>query len=556
MKKRILILLTIIVLLGAWLRFWQLASHPVSLSIDEVAIGYNAYSILKTARDEHGEFLPLAFRSIGDYKPPVLVYLMVPSIAIFGLNEFGVRFPMALVGTLTIIFVYLLTYQLTKNKVISLIASFSVAISPWHIQFSRASFEAILSLFFMIVGVWLFLRSIEQEGRLLWLSTILLLLAMYSYHAERLIVPILVLGLVLIFRKELWRCKKRTLIAIFVGLIFSLPLFYLLLNPAGQTRAVSTFLNKDFLISSQLHQSGERLSLVQKILDNNLLILGNFWLKRYLDYWDLRFLFFKGIKLTLPNFPDIGLFHLFEIIPFLIGIWLVFIDKKIFVGKQKAVFVFLLLVGPLAASLSNNEQHALRSLTTIPMPQILVGIGGFWLFNWLKRKDFFKKIFFHFLILIALVGSLIYYMDIYYLHFPIHFSEFWDYGMKEIASYAWEHRDRYEEIVIDPVFGTEGPFTYGTPYLYVLFYSQYDPYLFQNSSRKLTEGRDSVNFDKFTFRPINWPEDKKREKSLFIGSPWSLPLEELSPKQILKTITFKNGVTGFLIVETEKNSRR
>jgi len=549
MKKRILILLTIIVLLGGCLRFWQLVNHPVSLSIDEVAIGYNAYSILKTAHDEHGEFLPLAFRSVGDYKPPVLIYLMVPSIAIFGLNEFGVRLPMALVGTLTIIFVYLLTHQLTKNKIVSLIASFSIAISPWHIQFSRASFEAILALFFMLLGVWLFLRSMEQKGHLLWLSAIFFPLAMYSYHAERLAVPILVLGLALIFRKELWQYKKSTLLAIFIGLIFSLPLLYLLLSPAGQTRATSTFITRDFLISSQLHQSGEKLSLIQKILDNNPLILANFWLKRYLDYWDLRFLFFKGIKLTLPNFPDVGLFHLFEIIPFLIGIWLVFLNKKILIGKQKAVFVFWLLVGPLAASLSNNEQHALRSLTAVPTPQILVGFGGFWLFNWLKRKDFIKKIFFNCLMLIVLIGSLIYYMDIYYLHFPIHFSEFWDYGMKEVASYAWGHKDKYNEIVIDPVFGTEGPYTYGTPHLYVLFYSKYDPYLFQNSPRRLVERGSSVDFDKFTFRPINWPEDKEKKGSLFIGSPWSLPPNELLSEQILKTIPFKNGTTGFLVVE-------
>ena len=45
MKKKIIIILTLIVLLGGGLRFWRLASHPVSLSIDEIAIGYNSYSL-------------------------------------------------------------------------------------------------------------------------------------------------------------------------------------------------------------------------------------------------------------------------------------------------------------------------------------------------------------------------------------------------------------------------------------------------------------------------------------------------------------------------------
>ena len=130
MKKRIFLILLAIVFLGGFLRFWQLGQHPVSLSIDELSIGYNAYSILKTAHDEHGQFLPLAFRSVWDYKAPVLIYLMTPAIALLGLNEFGVRFTIAFLGTLTIFFIYLLTKELTKKEIVALRASFSLAISP------------------------------------------------------------------------------------------------------------------------------------------------------------------------------------------------------------------------------------------------------------------------------------------------------------------------------------------------------------------------------------------------------------------------------------------
>jgi len=90
-------------------RFYKLSQHPVSLSMDEVSIGYNAYSILKTGRDEWGQSFPLAFRSVGDYKPPVNIYLTVPSIAFFGLTEFAVRAPVALLGSLSVIvFIFLL----------------------------------------------------------------------------------------------------------------------------------------------------------------------------------------------------------------------------------------------------------------------------------------------------------------------------------------------------------------------------------------------------------------------------------------------------------------
>ena len=104
MKKRTLFVLFIILLLAGCLRFWQLSRVPVSLDWDDVSVGYNAYSILKTGKDEFGNFLPPAIRSLDDYKPAMYTYFSVPSIAIFGLNSFAVRFPNALFGTLTVLF--------------------------------------------------------------------------------------------------------------------------------------------------------------------------------------------------------------------------------------------------------------------------------------------------------------------------------------------------------------------------------------------------------------------------------------------------------------------
>ena len=51
----------IIFIVAAILRFWAISSLPSSLSMDEIAVGYDSYSILKTGRDQHGEFLPLSF---------------------------------------------------------------------------------------------------------------------------------------------------------------------------------------------------------------------------------------------------------------------------------------------------------------------------------------------------------------------------------------------------------------------------------------------------------------------------------------------------------------
>src|SRR4030042_6821920 len=96
-KNTYLFLLILISLVALVLRLWKLGSIPPSLNWDEAAFGYNAYSILKTARDEYGNFLPLA---------PIYVYLAVPSVALFGLTEFAVRFPAALFGALSVFLIY------------------------------------------------------------------------------------------------------------------------------------------------------------------------------------------------------------------------------------------------------------------------------------------------------------------------------------------------------------------------------------------------------------------------------------------------------------------
>src|SRR5581483_6691207 len=97
--------LILVILLGAFLRLYQLGSVPSSLEWDEVSYGYNAYSLIHTGSDEYGGSHPLIFRAFGEYKQPVYMYLSALSIGSFGLNSFAVRLPSAIFGILTIYFV-------------------------------------------------------------------------------------------------------------------------------------------------------------------------------------------------------------------------------------------------------------------------------------------------------------------------------------------------------------------------------------------------------------------------------------------------------------------
>ncbi len=101
-----------IVLLAVALRLWHLGSVPSSMNADEIAIGYNSYSILKTGKDEYGASMPLSFRSFDDYKAPLYIYLTVPFVALLGLTDIAVRLPSAVAGIITVLFTYWLVLEL------------------------------------------------------------------------------------------------------------------------------------------------------------------------------------------------------------------------------------------------------------------------------------------------------------------------------------------------------------------------------------------------------------------------------------------------------------
>ncbi len=537
--------LTLIVILAIFLRFFQLGCFPVSLTIDEVGIGYNAYSIWHTARDEFGTLLPLAFRSVGDFKPPVLIYLMAPSVAFFGLNEFGVRFPVALVGSLTVVVVYLITKQLTKSIKLSVFTALLVAISPWHINFSRSSFEAIIALFFVLLGVYYFLKHVQSSGNWLWISGIFFTLSAYTYHTERLFSPIFLGMLIILYRDKIFTHRRGLVTFLVSSTILALPLFIMMLNPQGQKRAKMTFIAQDENIAYDLHPHSQPLTLSQKIFDSNTVMLVNFWAKRYLNYWDSSFLFFSGMHYTHPGNPNIGIMYLFEMPLLLYGLYLVFFKDEIKDNRIRWLLGLWLLIGPFAASLTNNEQHPLRSLPTIPAPHIVsaIGLGG--LLKIINRWKIPIRLVSLGFIATIFIFSTIYWMDMYFVHFPVHYSEYFDYGMKQASQYAWQHYQEYDQIIVDPVFGTEGPYITGTPHLYMLFYGRYNPSISQSERRNFTE-----NFGKFQFRKTYWPSDQNLKNTLFIASPWSINPKDVKPENILQTIYFKNGQPAFLIVKT------
>ncbi len=540
MKNRYkLILIALVFVIGLILRVAYLSKYPVSLTIDEVAVGYNSYSLLKTGMDEHGKFLPLLFRSIGDYKSPLLIYLNVPATALLGLNEFSTRITIALVGALTIPLVFYLSKLLTNNYLISLAAAFSLSISPWHIKPSRITHDAVLGLFLIILGVLSFMHFIKKSRiTYLIISATAFSLSMYAYHAEKIFTPLLVLSLLLIYKDQLLKHRLKVLAFIVTLVIITMPLLIISLRPEGRTRANMTFITQDNEINSELKSN-----LSFNLLDNNLLSVSNFWFKRYLDYFDLRFLFTRGMAFTLPNSPDIGLLYLFELPLFLFGLYYLVFKNRLIDSRNRLLIFSWLILGPIPASLANNTQHTLRSLTIIPSIQIIIGFGLFHILSLIKNKFLLRRLFIG-LALLSVIYSICYFLTLYFINYQTTHSEAFMDGWKGAAFYSIENQQLYKEIVIDPRFGTQGPFIVGTPYLYLLYYGEINPRQYQLSPRRVA--KDSSDFDNFTFRQIDWSEspgsDRFKKETLFIGSPWVLPIkDDESNGKILKRFYLYNG---------------
>ena len=105
------IILAAVITLGLLVRVVSLESFPAGLNADEAAIGYNAWSLINTGKDEHGASWPLVFRSFDDYKPPIYFYLVLPFVYFLDLTVLAVRLPSAIMGSISIWLVYLLAQR-------------------------------------------------------------------------------------------------------------------------------------------------------------------------------------------------------------------------------------------------------------------------------------------------------------------------------------------------------------------------------------------------------------------------------------------------------------
>jgi 4-amino-4-deoxy-L-arabinose transferase-like glycosyltransferase len=221
------LLLGAILLLGAVLRTVALDKVPPGLAPDEATNGYDAYSILLTGRDQHGVLLPLVMRSFNDYRMPLFIYSLVPIIGLFGLTTTAVRLGAALWGTLTIPVTFWLGTRI-RNARTGLIAALLLALSPWHLPFSRMGLEITLITFTFTLSMALIWQwRVRHRARWLILASVALGATLYTYSVAKLLVPAF-LGLLGLCWFEEWRRHwKATFLALSLVVLLSVPMVYM-----------------------------------------------------------------------------------------------------------------------------------------------------------------------------------------------------------------------------------------------------------------------------------------------------------------------------------------
>ncbi len=548
MKRIILIL---IILLAFILRFYHLDSYP-ALNADEAAIGYNAYSLIQTGKDEHGNAWPIHFQSFNDYKPGLYFYVVVPFVKLFGLTELSVRAPAAFLGVMTVLLVYLLVKELFKDKEGALVASFFLAISPWHIHFSRGGWEVNVATFFITLGVFLFLKGLKRP-KYYYFSLISFVLALYTYHAARVIVPLLGVGLFAIYFKDILKNKKTIIIAFVVGLVIVLPLGYDLTKGGALSRAAGVGLFADPGPRARLEeQRGEHIninSLLAKALHNkgvnySLAFLEN-WGKHY---WG-EFLFLSGDDVQRNKVPETGQMYLYDII--LVGIGLVVIVRnsrsengRLAVWKREhAVVIWWLLIAPVASALTFQAPGALRAHNMVIPLVILSEFGLMCIVAQVRKRVRVQGVRNAFYVFVVAVICLNFarYLHMYYVHMAKEYPFSSQYGLKDLVSYVQGQESAYQKVLVTD--------RYDQPYILFLFYMKYPPAKFQQEHALTPRdgfGFSTVNhFDKHFFSTIRFDEAKvDNPNTLIVGTDAEIP----NAANIVRVINGPNGKPVFKIV--------
>lgn len=530
------IILIFVVLLSFFLNVYSGSFTPPGFNADEAAFGYNAYSLLQTARDEYGSLLPLRLKSFGDYKLPLYSYLTVPWVYLFGLSEFSTRFLNLLLSTLMPLVAFFLAQTIFRKKTVSLIFAFLVSISLGLHLISRQAHEAYLAAFLISSALLFFIRYLQQkkafDGGLFLLCV---LLSLFSYQSSRVFALLfIVISAFYVLQKKLSKTFLLVLILV-VGLFLLTDVLY----PPSRVKNLFFINTPGFALEiNQLRGEGGN-----KIFYNKLALGVKEAAFSYLKYFSPEFLVINGDENPRFGYQGMSLVTPLEYLFFLSGIYFLFYKKE----KYRYLLLAFLFIAPITASLSWAGMSLTRSFFILILFLLLAAYG---FYNFLSI--FVGQKIFTFLprtqnalwvnekmngvkreanctnapraslwvqgLLIALIFSeaffLFYAWDFYLFHYPKRavVIRSWQAGYRQLGTFLKNNYNKFDRFYITR--------KNGQPYIFVLFYLKYPPQKYQKQASLSAPDKygfgQVTKFDKFNF---DFNLSAKGKKKVFIGFP-------------------------------------
>jgi len=461
--------LAAVLFIAVILRLWKISEVPVSLFGDELDVGYQAHSILKTGRDYSGNFLPLHFQSLAEWRTPLYIYSSVPTVALFGISPLGVRLPAAIFGILGVWAIYLLSNELVRKKFgilrrhrrwnleFGILPAFLLAVSPWHIQYSRAGFEATEVLAFLLFGLYFFFKA-QDLPRYFWVSIALLTFTPWIYSTAKLFTPFLFVFLFFMWRKEIVKFPKRDLVkALIAGIVVGLPIAFSTFLAGGTQRAghLSIFTDpttaNEIAVARELDakaRGNEGIGINPQASDRFFHNKVFFWtgrvIKNYLQTVSSEFLFIEGDPNLRHSTKGVGQFYYIEAVFLILGIILFFSNAE---KKIKLFIAFWLVFGILPAAVTRDGgNHATRTIIVLPALIFLICLG------WSKTLTFLKVKWSGKILIGALLGfwllEFVFYQHTFWIHNPRDSERWWHYGFGEAIQSIKEVEKSYDRIII------------------------------------------------------------------------------------------------------------
>lgn len=545
MSKKIVFIFLVILIVSSFFRLYRITEIPPGVNRDEASIGYTAYSILQTGKDEYGRVLPLSFQSFGDWKLPLYIYTVIPFVSVFGLSELAVRLPSAIFGILSVGLTFYLVRILFNNNMLAFISMFLIAISPWSIHLSRVESESNTAGFLILLGVILLLKSLSSKNWLIIPSAICFALTYYTYAGNHIFTTLLVIGLLFLYRTKIPR-TKFTMIGFILFILLSGFIFSHTLFGADKTKlsGISIFGDPSVIhakIEIPRNEHTQPQSLFARITHNKIVFAGQSIAQNYLNSFSPSFLFIKGGDNNAHNIANFGNMYLVEA-PFLfLGLVYLIAVKK---GREKNLVLLWFFIAPIVASITKDAPHTNRMFAIFPILPLVTSFGIWGAINFFK-SSFVRNLVIVFIVLLFVVNIAVY-IDRYYIHFPRQEEKSWGIGYKKLDKVLSSSSLVNKKVIIErPNY---------SPYIYLLFYNPHDPSKYQKEALRYPPTSDGFvdvrGFGRYEFRPIDWGKDTQKSNTLLVA--WS----EQVPYSVTEAfhteyIFLSNNEPMFTIVETK-----